>query len=124
MRVNSTRPESTSTSNNAHGARCLAAAVVVIWAGGGSYSIEQWLDYLQLHGYSLKDLSSNAEFTDGAVTNAVPQTEGRSSPQVLSRFKALAGSTPSLPVSCNECNSEGGGGAVIEMFACRICRDI
>jgi len=54
------------------------------------YSIEQWLDYLQLHGYSLKDLSSNAEFTDGAVTNAVPQTEGRSSPQVLSRFKALA----------------------------------
>jgi len=54
------------------------------------YSIEQWLDYLQLHGYTLKDLSSNAEFTDGAIKNVAPQTEGRSSPKVLSRFKALA----------------------------------
>lgn len=52
------------------------------------YSVEQWLDYLQLHGYSLKDLSANAVDTQRSQTTAERSSPATS--ESARQFKAMS----------------------------------
>eukprot|EP00658_Telonema_sp_P-2_P068113 TRINITY_DN5703_c0_g1_i2.p1 TRINITY_DN5703_c0_g1~~TRINITY_DN5703_c0_g1_i2.p1 ORF type:complete len:163 (-),score=30.21 TRINITY_DN5703_c0_g1_i2:481-969(-) len=55
------------------------------------YSVEQWLDYLQLHGYSLKDMSANAtNMTRANRSSSVTETRTSPSSESAASFKAMS----------------------------------